>query len=154
VPSFQAATSEKRAPSDASASPPKNAPASTRTERRRRSSPANRTTTFSTSGGDSAVKTASSTSYDSPPLTPAAPPTRTLLLDEIGDVSPAVQVKLLRVLQERELERVGGTEPLRVHVRIVAATHRDLEAMIAQGTFREDPAVSPRGRPDRRPAAA
>ncbi len=62
----------------------------------------------------------------------------TLFLDEIGDISPAVQVKLLRVLQERELERVGGTETIRVDVRIVAATHRDLEAMIAEGTFRED----------------
>ena len=62
----------------------------------------------------------------------------TLFLDEIGDISPAVQVKLLRVLQERELERVGGNETIRVDVRIVAATHRDLEAMITQGTFRED----------------
>jgi DNA-binding NtrC family response regulator len=62
----------------------------------------------------------------------------TLFLDEIGDVSPAVQVKLLRVLQERELERVGGTETIRVDVRIVAATHRNLEAMIEQGGFRED----------------
>ncbi len=62
----------------------------------------------------------------------------TLFLDEIGDISPAVQVKLLRVLQERELERVGGTQTVRVDVRIVAATHRDLEGMIAAGTFRED----------------
>ncbi len=62
----------------------------------------------------------------------------TLFLDEIGDVSPAVQVKLLRVLQERELERVGGTQTIRVDVRIIAATHRDLEAMIAAGTMRED----------------
>jgi DNA-binding NtrC family response regulator len=62
----------------------------------------------------------------------------TLFLDEIGDISPAVQVKLLRVLQEREFERIGGTETLRVDVRIVAATHRDLEAMVGQGTFRED----------------
>ena len=62
----------------------------------------------------------------------------TLFLDEIGDVSPAVQVKLLRVLQERELERVGGTQTVRVDVRFVAATHRDLEAMVAAGTFRED----------------
>ncbi len=62
----------------------------------------------------------------------------TLFLDEIGDISPAVQVKLLRVLQERELERIGGTETIRVDVRIVAATHRDLEGMIAAGTFRED----------------
>jgi DNA-binding NtrC family response regulator len=62
----------------------------------------------------------------------------TLFLDEIGDISPAVQVKLLRVLQEREFERVGGTQTIKVDVRIVAATHRDLEAMIAKGEFRED----------------
>jgi DNA-binding NtrC family response regulator len=62
----------------------------------------------------------------------------TLFLDEIGDISPAVQVKLLRVLQERELQRVGGTQTVRVDVRVVAATHRDLEAMIASGEFRED----------------
>jgi DNA-binding NtrC family response regulator len=62
----------------------------------------------------------------------------TLFLDEIGDISPAVQVKLLRVLQERELERIGGTETIRVDVRIVAATHRDLESMVAVGSFRED----------------
>ncbi|MBS2011548.1 MAG: sigma-54-dependent Fis family transcriptional regulator [Deltaproteobacteria bacterium] len=62
----------------------------------------------------------------------------TLFLDEIGDVPKAMQVKLLRVLQERELERVGGTQTIRVDVRVVAATHRDLEAMIATGEFRED----------------
>jgi DNA-binding NtrC family response regulator len=62
----------------------------------------------------------------------------TLFLDEIGDVSLSMQVKLLRVLQERELERVGGTETVRVDVRIVAATHRDLEAMVREGAFRED----------------
>jgi DNA-binding NtrC family response regulator len=62
----------------------------------------------------------------------------TLLLDEIGDISPAVQVKLLRVLQEREFERVGGTKTVRVDVRIVAATHRDLEAMVSKGELRED----------------
>jgi transcriptional regulator with GAF, ATPase, and Fis domain len=62
----------------------------------------------------------------------------TLFLDEIGDVSPAMQVKLLRVLQEREVERVGGTQTIKVDVRFVAATHRDLEAMVAAGTFRED----------------
>jgi two-component system response regulator AtoC len=62
----------------------------------------------------------------------------TLFLDEIGDVPRSVQVKLLRVIQERELERVGGTQTIRVDVRIVAATHRDLDAMVAAGEFRED----------------
>jgi DNA-binding NtrC family response regulator len=62
----------------------------------------------------------------------------TLFLDEIGDVTPAIQVKLLRVLQEREIERLGGTHTIRVDVRFVAATHRDLEAMVASGQFRED----------------
>ena len=62
----------------------------------------------------------------------------TLFLDEIGDVSPAIQVKLLRVLQERAFERVGGTQTIKVDVRFIAATHRDLEAMIAKGDFRED----------------
>jgi transcriptional regulator with PAS, ATPase and Fis domain len=62
----------------------------------------------------------------------------TIFLDEIGDIPKSVQVKLLRVLQERALERVGGTETVRVDVRVVAATHRDLEAMIAAGDFRED----------------
>jgi Nif-specific regulatory protein len=62
----------------------------------------------------------------------------TLFLDEIGDVNPAVQVKLLRVLQEREFERVGGVDPVKVDVRLVAATNKDLEAAIGAGTFRED----------------
>ena len=62
----------------------------------------------------------------------------TLFLDEIGDMSPSMQVKLLRVLQERVFERVGNHVPIRCNVRIVAATHRNLEASIAQGTFRED----------------
>ena len=62
----------------------------------------------------------------------------TLFLDEIGDVNPAVQVKLLRVLQEREFERVGGVDPVKVNVRLIAATNKDLEAAIAGGTFRED----------------
>jgi len=62
----------------------------------------------------------------------------TLFLDEIGDISPKTQVALLRVLQEREFERVGGAQPIRVDVRIVAATHRDLERMVREGTFRED----------------
>ena len=62
----------------------------------------------------------------------------TLFLDEIGELSPAIQVKLLRVLQEREFERVGGTDPIRVDVRVVAATNRDLEKALAEGNFRED----------------
>ncbi len=62
----------------------------------------------------------------------------TLFLDEIGDISAKTQVALLRVLQEREFERVGGTQPIKVDVRIVAATHRDLEQMVREGTFRED----------------
>ena len=62
----------------------------------------------------------------------------TLFLDEIGDISPKTQVALLRVLQERTFERVGGTTPIRVNVRIVCATHRDLRAMVERGDFRED----------------
>jgi sigma-54 specific flagellar transcriptional regulator A len=62
----------------------------------------------------------------------------TLFLDEIGDMNPTMQVKLLRVLQERTYERVGSCLPQRCDVRIVAATHRDLEQAIAMGTFRED----------------
>ncbi|HEU5304397.1 MAG TPA: sigma 54-interacting transcriptional regulator [Gemmatimonadales bacterium] len=62
----------------------------------------------------------------------------TIFLDEIGELSPAIQVKLLRVLQEREFERVGGTEPVRVDVRVIAATNRNLEKALADGTFRED----------------
>ncbi len=62
----------------------------------------------------------------------------TLFLDEIGDVSPAIQVKLLRVLQEKQFERVGGTRTLTVDVRIVSATNRDLRAAVAEGRFRED----------------
>jgi two-component system NtrC family response regulator len=62
----------------------------------------------------------------------------TLFLDEIGDISPAVQVKLLRVLQEREFERIGGNETIKADVRIIAATNRDLEKAMAEGTFRED----------------
>jgi len=62
----------------------------------------------------------------------------TVFLDEIGDVPGAIQVKLLRVLQEREFERLGGTRTLKVDVRLVAATNRDLRAALEQGTFRED----------------
>jgi two-component system, NtrC family, response regulator AtoC len=62
----------------------------------------------------------------------------TTFLDEIGDVPPATQVKLLRVLQEREFEHLGGTKTQKVDVRLVAATNRDLRAALEQGTFRED----------------
>jgi two-component system response regulator HydG len=64
--------------------------------------------------------------------------TGTLFLDEVGDVAPAVQVKLLRVLQERSFERVGGTETVSVDVRVIAATNRDLESAMRERRFRED----------------
>ena len=62
----------------------------------------------------------------------------TLFLDEIGDLPAEMQVKLLRVLQERVIERLGSTQPIKVDVRIIAATHRDLEQAVREGTFRED----------------
>ena len=62
----------------------------------------------------------------------------TIFLDEIGDTTPTIQVKLLRVIQEREFRRVGGTQDVKVDVRIVAATNRDLEKAVAEGAFRED----------------
>jgi len=62
----------------------------------------------------------------------------TLFLDEVGDLSPEIQVALLRVLQEREFERVGGTQPVTVDVRVIAATNRDLAAAIEGGDFRQD----------------
>jgi Nif-specific regulatory protein len=62
----------------------------------------------------------------------------TIFLDEVGDLSPAVQIKLLRVIQEREFERVGGMKTISTDVRIIAATHRDLEELIARDRFRED----------------
>ena len=62
----------------------------------------------------------------------------TLFLDEIGDMSAALQVRLLRVLAEGEFYRVGGSAPIRVDVRVIAATHQDLDALVKQGQFRED----------------
>ncbi|MBH0197546.1 MAG: sigma 54-interacting transcriptional regulator, partial [Nitrospira sp.] len=62
----------------------------------------------------------------------------TLFLDEIGDISPAMQVKLLRVLQEREFQRVGGTSDLKANVRLIAATHRDLTSLMEENQFRSD----------------
>jgi two-component system nitrogen regulation response regulator GlnG len=62
----------------------------------------------------------------------------TLFLDEIGDMTPLTQAKVLRVLQGQEFERVGGNEPIQADVRLIAATHRDLEAMVTAGTFRGD----------------
>ncbi|NNM55021.1 MAG: sigma 54-interacting transcriptional regulator [Spirochaetales bacterium] len=64
--------------------------------------------------------------------------TGTIFLDEIGDLSPSMQVKLLRVLQEREIERVGGNRTIKIDVRIVTATNRNLEELLQAGTFRED----------------
>ncbi len=62
----------------------------------------------------------------------------TIFLDEIGDISPVVQVKLLRVLQERTIERVGDNKPIPVNVRVVSATNRDLDLLLASGQMRED----------------
>jgi two-component system, NtrC family, response regulator HydG len=62
----------------------------------------------------------------------------TLFLDEIGDMKPSMQVKLLRVLQQREFERLGGLHPIHVDIRLILATHRDLESMVANNEFRED----------------
>jgi Nif-specific regulatory protein len=62
----------------------------------------------------------------------------TIFLDEIGDMKPSLQAKLLRVLQDREFDRVGGTQPIKVDVRIIAATNQDLKAAIREGRFRKD----------------
>jgi transcriptional regulator with PAS, ATPase and Fis domain len=62
----------------------------------------------------------------------------TIFLDDVGEMSPTIQVKLLRVLQEREFERVGGTRTIKVDVRVIAATNRDLPKAIQEGRFRED----------------
>jgi formate hydrogenlyase transcriptional activator len=62
----------------------------------------------------------------------------TIFLDEVGDLPAEIQIALLRVLQEREIERVGSSRPIPVDVRVVAATHRDLDALVAEGKFRHD----------------
>ena len=62
----------------------------------------------------------------------------TLFLDEVGDIPPSLQVKLLRVIQEREFERIGGTRSIQVNVRLIAATNRNLEKLVAEGKFRDD----------------
>ena len=62
----------------------------------------------------------------------------TLFLDEVATMSPALQAKLLRVIQEREIERVGDSHTIKIDVRVIAATHSDLARMVAEGTFRED----------------
>jgi formate hydrogenlyase transcriptional activator len=62
----------------------------------------------------------------------------TIFLDEIGDLPSEIQIALLRVLQEREIERVGSSRPIPVDVRVVAATHRDLDALVGEGKFRQD----------------
>ncbi len=62
----------------------------------------------------------------------------TIFLDEIGELPPEAQVRLLRVIQDKEIERVGGSETVQIDIRVIAATHRDLERMLAQGRFRED----------------
>jgi transcriptional regulator with GAF, ATPase, and Fis domain len=62
----------------------------------------------------------------------------TIFLDEIGELPLEAQVRLLRVLQEKEIERVGGTQPINVDIRVIATTHRDLKNMIREGRFRQD----------------
>src|SRR6201999_438164 len=62
----------------------------------------------------------------------------TLFLDEIGELNASTQIKLLRAIQEREFERLGGTETIKVNVRLIAATNKELEGAIAAGEFRED----------------
>jgi hypothetical protein len=78
----------------------------------------------------------------------------TLFLDEIGDMSPNTQAKILRVLQEHEFERLGGTRTLKVDVRLIAATNRDLPAMVAAGAVPRGPLLPAERRDDRDAAAA
>ena len=74
----------------------------------------------------------------------------TLFLDEVGDMPLETQAKLLRAIQEKEFERVGGNQPIRVDVRVVAATNRDLEAAVARGPLPRGPLLPPAGRRARR----
>jgi len=67
-----------------------------------------------------------------------AAPGGTIFLDEIGEISPLIQLKLLRFLQEREFERVGDNRPIRVEVRIISATNKDLRQLVKEGRFGED----------------
>lgn len=62
----------------------------------------------------------------------------TIFLDEIDDMPLPVQTKLLRVLQEKQVERIGGRKPIPVDIRVICATHKNIEQMVAEGTFRED----------------
>src|SRR5262249_5490303 len=62
----------------------------------------------------------------------------TIFLDEVGELPPTAQVRLLRVLQNHEVERVGGKRPIPVDIRVIAATHRNLQSMMSEGSFRED----------------
>ena len=67
----------------------------------------------------------------------------TIFLDEIGEMSPTMQVKLLRVLQERKYRRVGGTDEVSANIRVIAATNRDLATMVGDGRFPRGPVLSP-----------
>src|SRR3546814_5443436 len=68
----------------------------------------------------------------------------TLLLDEISEMHPRLQAKLLRAIQEREIDRVGGGQPIKVNIRLLATSNRDLEASVANGSFREEDRKSTR----------